>query len=195
MCGLSIMQSFLASNGLRHGVLVTCDPYTKIVDPEDKNTALLFGDAATATLVGPEPVLACGPFSFGTQGESAAALRCHDGRLSMNGREVFNFAARTIPADLDALLARAGLAKEAVDCFIFHQGSRFIVESLAKYARLPMEKVRVGIEHIGNTVSSSIPLLLERELDRPGSDTIVLSGFGVGLSWATCVCQRMRPFR
>lgn len=194
VCGLSVLQSFLASNGLGHGVLLTCDPYSKIVDPDDKNTALLFGDAATATLIGPDPAFACGPFSFGTRGQAASALEFRDGRLHMNGREVFNFAAKVVPADMDRLLARAGVAREDVDCFIFHQGSRFIVESLARYARLPTNKIRLGLEQVGNTVSSSIPLLLAEELANPASRTIFMSGFGVGLAWASCLCRRPGAF-
>lgn len=188
--GLSILQSFLASNGLRRGVIITADPYSKIVDPEDKNTVLLFGDAATATLVGPEPQLACGPFVFGSQGDLTGALVCKDGVLRMNGREVFNFAATTVPGNIAALFEKAGVAKEDVDSFIFHQGSRYIVDTLTRRLGLDASKVRIDMEETGNTVSSSIPLLLEKELDDPTSHLLVLSGFGVGLSWASCICRK-----
>jgi 3-oxoacyl-[acyl-carrier-protein] synthase-3 len=188
--GLSILQSFLAANGKSCGVLVTCDPYSKIIDPADKNTALLFGDAATATLIGPDPIYQCGPFTFGTQGDLTGVLACREGKLQMNGREVFNFAATAVPRDINGLLEAAGLAKDDVDCYIFHQGSRYIVETLAKRIGLNRDKVRADIKEIGNTVSSSIPILLQRELDNPSSKIIVLSGFGVGLSWSSCVCKR-----
>jgi len=128
--GLSVLGAFMQSNRLTKGVLITCDPYSKIIDPEDKNTVLLFGDAATATLFGPEPVFECGPFSFGTQGDLTGALWCCKGKLHMNGREVFNFAATTVPKHVEKLLAQAGMDKGAVDCYIFHQGSRYIVETL-----------------------------------------------------------------
>jgi 3-oxoacyl-[acyl-carrier-protein] synthase-3 len=189
--GISVLQSFLAANGLSHGVLITCDPYSKIVDPEDKNTVLLFGDAATATLIGPDPVFACGPFVFGTQGDLDGALICREGVLHMNGREVFNFAATKVPPSVQRLLAKAGISKEEVDAYIFHQGSRFIVETIARRCGLSKEKVLIGIEETGNTVSSSIPILLQGELSKPAIKTVVLSGFGVGLSWASCVCQRL----
>jgi 3-oxoacyl-[acyl-carrier-protein] synthase-3 len=77
-----------------------------------------------------------------------------------------------------------------VDCYLFHQGSRYIVDTLSKRIGLDRAKVRVDIEDIGNTVSSSIPLLLQRELADPAMKTIVLCGFGVGLSLAGCVCKR-----
>ena len=189
--GVSVLQAFLAANGLSRGVLVTCDPYSKIIDPADKSTVLLFGDAATATLIGPDPVLLCGPFTFGTQGDLAGALSCRDGVLHMNGREVFNFAATVVPRDIARLLDRAELKKEDVDCFLFHQGSRYIVETLAKRIGLEKSKVRMDILRTGNTVSSSIPLLLREEIDNPTVRTMVLSGFGVGLSWSSCVCKKV----
>jgi 3-oxoacyl-[acyl-carrier-protein] synthase-3 len=189
--GLSVLQSFLAGNGLTRGVLITCDPYSKVIDPTDKNTVLLFGDAATATLMGPKPALACEPFVFGTQGDLTGALACRDGTLRMNGREVFNFAATTVPKNIEKLLAKAKMSKDAVDCFIFHQGSRYIVETLAKRLGLDRTKARMDIENTGNTVSSSIPILLQRELSDRTIRTIVLCGFGVGLSWASCICKRM----
>jgi 3-oxoacyl-[acyl-carrier-protein] synthase-3 len=192
--GLSIIQGFLQSNGYTRGVLVTSDPYSKIVDRADKNTALLFGDAATATLVGPNPVFRAGPFSLGTHGALHEALICRGGVLSMNGREIFNFTATAVPKDLEKLLAAAHIAKESVDCFLFHQGSKYIVETIARRARIPLEKVRLGMETTGNTVSSSIPLLLEREVADDSVSTIVLSGFGVGLSWGSCVLQRVRRY-
>jgi 3-oxoacyl-[acyl-carrier-protein] synthase III len=190
--GLSVLQSFLAANGLSRGLLVTADPYSKIVDENDKGTALLFGDAASATLIGPDALYVAAPFTFGTHGALHQALICRDGVLKMNGRDVFNFTATAVPGDLAALLDKAGLAVEDVDCFLLHQGSKFIVETIARRAGLPMEKVRLGLENIGNTVSSSIPLLLEQEVKNAQTSTLVLSGFGVGLSWASCVLRRTR---
>jgi 3-oxoacyl-[acyl-carrier-protein] synthase-3 len=190
--GISILQAFLAANGGLRGVLITADPYSKVVDPADKNTALLFGDAATATLIGPEPVFSAGPFRFGTHGAMYEALICRDGVLHMNGREIFNFTATAIPGEVDKLLAAAALTKENVDCFLFHQGSKYIVETIARRAHIPLEKVRIGIEETGNTVSSSIPLLLQRELDEGSNSVILLSGFGVGLSWGSCILKRVR---
>jgi 3-oxoacyl-[acyl-carrier-protein] synthase-3 len=188
--GLSVMQSLLEANGLTRGVLVTCDPYSKIIDPEDKNTVLLFGDAATATLVGPKPVLRTDTFEFGTRGDVTGALICRDGKLEMNGRDVFNFAATVVPKNVEKLLDKAQVGKEAVDRFLFHQGSAYIVETLRKRLGLPAEKVPLGIRDIGNTVSSSIPILLQRELADPAARTFVLCGFGVGLSWASCLSTR-----
>lgn len=187
---LSIIQSFMLMNGMTIGVLITCDPYSKVIDPNDKGTVLLFGDASTATLIGSNPILTCDSFLFGTKGDLQGALVCHGGVLSMEGREVFNFAVTTVPNHVNNLLNKAGLTKDDIDCYVFHQGSRFIVETLAKRLTIESTKVRVGIESTGNTVSSSIPLLLQGELSDSSIRKIVLCGFGVGLSWAGCVCNR-----
>jgi len=188
--GLSILQGFMLANGLQRGVLITADPYSKIVHPEDKNTALLFGDAATATLMGPEPVLAVGPYAFGTEGAAHEALACHDGQLSMNGRQVFNFAATRVAPHILALLERAGWDKTAVDAYLLHQGSKYIVDTICTRLGATQDQKRLGLLNVGNTVSSSIPLLLEQELNNPAACKLVLSGFGVGLSWASCLCER-----
>lgn len=187
---LSVIQSFMISNGMNCGVLITCDPYSKVIDPDDKGTALLFGDASTATLIGSNPILTCDSFLFGTQGDLQGALVCREGVLSMDGREVFNFAVTTVPKHVEDLLTKTGLSKNEVDCYIFHQGSRYIVETLSKRLGLDKAKVRMDIESTGNTVSSSIPVLLQRELSDSTVKTILLCGFGVGLSWASCVLNR-----
>ncbi|MDQ2149848.1 ketoacyl-ACP synthase III [Alcaligenaceae bacterium C4P045] len=188
--GLSILQGFMLANGLQRGVLITADPYSKIVDPDDKNTALLFGDAATATLIGPDPAFTVGPYSFGTEGAAHEALVCQNGQLSMNGRQVFNFAATRVAPHILALLERAGWEKTAVDAYLLHQGSKYIVDTICSRLGATPEQKRLGLMDVGNTVSSSIPLLLEQELSNPNARKLVLSGFGVGLSWASCLCER-----
>ncbi len=188
--GLSILESFVASNDLNCGVIITCDPYSRIVDRNDKATALLFGDAATATMVNRSPLLVSRKFLFGTRGDKDGALACNNDVLSMNGRLVFNFANTLVPSQIDKLLTEAGIKPYQVDSYIFHQGSKYIVDAITKRLRISKEKVKGGIEDIGNTISSSIPILLEKDLFNIDVRTIVLSGFGVGLSWASCIYQR-----
>lgn len=188
--GLSVLTSFMAANGLSKGVLITCDPYSKIIDPEDKGTVLLFGDAATATLISDDPVLVCESFDFGSQGDVSGALVEDSGRLHMNGREVFNFAATVVPKSVSTLLNKMSLGKDDIDAYLFHQGSRYIVETIAKRLKLDLAKVRIDMKEIGNTVSSSIPLLLAKEIKNLDSKKVLLCGFGVGLSWASCICQK-----
>jgi 3-oxoacyl-[acyl-carrier-protein] synthase-3 len=192
---LSVVEAFMRANGFRTGTILTCDPYSKILEPGDRNTALLFGDAAAATLL-----RASGPgvrgwkpsrFAFATCGASAEALHNRDGRLSMDGRAVFNFSATVVPDQIRALVAAAGLTFADIDLFVFHQGSKFIVDTLRKRLDLPEAKVPVALEDLGNTVSSSIPLALAPHLHRTDLRRILLSGFGVGLSWASGLLERV----
>lgn len=188
--GLAVVEGLMQRSDMRYGVLITADPYSGIVDPEDRSTALLFGDAATATLVGPNARFRLGEFSFGTAGESREALVCREQRLSMNGRSIFEFCAKTIPDDITEVLTLNGIAIDAVDRFYFHQASRFLVETLARRLRLDPKKASFRAAEYGNTVSSSIPILLESDLEDHSVGTALLSGFGVGLSWASVVAFR-----
>ncbi|MGN6313444.1 MAG: ketoacyl-ACP synthase III [Rhodanobacteraceae bacterium] len=188
--GLAIVRAFMQAQGLKRGVLVTADPYSKIIDPNDRNTVLLFGDAASATLIDVDPVWSMEAFSLKSRGKDWPAICTESGKFKMDGRSVFNFAATTIPEDVKAVLAGAGLSLDDVDRFVLHQGSRFIVKTIADRLRQPAEKFPIEIERCGNTVSSTIPLIAERLLHNRSVRNVVLSGFGVGLSWGSCLCRR-----
>lgn len=191
--GLAIVRAFMCAQGLQRGVLVTADPYSKIIDPDDRNTVLLFGDAATATLIDVNPLWSMDAFSLKSRGKDWKAIRTEDGKFAMDGRSVFNFAATTIPEDVKTMLVGTGTSPDEVDCYILHQGSRFIVKTIADRLRQPLNKFPIEIEHCGNTVSSTIPLIAERLLQDSSVKNVVLSGFGVGLSWASCLCRRTDP--
>ena len=188
--GLAVITGFMKQAGLKRGILITADPYSKIIDPADENTSLLFGDAATATLIDDDPVLELGASIFCTDGSKGDALKNIDSKLHMNGRQVFNFAATEVPKQINELLVKCKIEKEKVDLFVMHQGSKFIVETITKKMSLPISKVPVAIEKTGNTVSSSIPLILESTIDQREIKSILISGFGVGLSWASMMLNK-----
>jgi 3-oxoacyl-[acyl-carrier-protein] synthase-3 len=191
---LSIVKAFMQTNGFKTGLLFTADPYSKIIDPNDKNTVLLFGDAAAVTLLQESEDVdgAWIPraFSFASKGKKWQALHNHNKYLVMNGRAVFNLTVTQVPVQIKHLLDAAGLSSHDVDLFLFHQGSKYMLEQLSMRMNLSAEKVPIDLAKQGNTVSSSIPLLLEKYLDSENLKTIVMSGFGVGLSWASCLLSR-----
>ncbi len=189
--GLSVLSAFMEANGMRCGVLVTADPYSSIIDPADKNTSLIFGDGATATLLNDDPLYVATSFNFGTLGSEAEHLACNGGRLTMNGRAVFNFAAKNVPIDIQGVLQKNGLDVGSVDRFVLHQGSRFIVDTIADRLGVPREKARFYAAEYGNTVSSSIPMILAEEMKDASNRVILLSGFGLGFSWASTVLKRV----
>jgi 3-oxoacyl-[acyl-carrier-protein] synthase-3 len=188
--GLSIIQSFMNASGMQNGLLFTADPYSKIIDPADKTTTLLFGDAASVTHIGKNPVFLSGKFTFGTQGNGYEHLINRQGKLHMNGREIFNFSARKVPEDIKKVIEANQLTLEQIDCFLLHQGSKYIIDFIVKRLDIPPNKAPRNIKEFGNTVSSSIPILLQEILFESSIRKIVLSGFGVGLSWASGVLMR-----
>lgn len=191
---ISIVKSFMEANNFRAGLLFTSDPYSKIINPDDKNTMLLFGDAATVTLLREHNhrtgLWLAKKFCFATRGSEGNALHNRDHELFMNGRAIFTFCVTQVPLQVRELLDGSHMSCEDIDMFLFHQGSKYMVEQIRKRLSLPENKVPIKISGYGNTVSSSIPLLLEDYLDVQDISNIVLSGFGVGLSWASCLISR-----
>lgn len=207
-------KGFMIAQNCKRAVVVTCDPYSKIMNRADKSTIAVFGDAAAATLLDGEGSGTICQGDFGTDGTLGSNLIVKRGRgtspiaalhqpfphidaskeadyyLHMNGRGVFNFVMTEVPSSIARALERNGLTMDQIDLFAVHQGSLYMLLQLAKAARIPREKLLVNLEHYGNTVSSSIPLLLEQHLDRPSElagKRILISGFGVGLSWGSLV--------
>lgn len=184
---LAIVKSFMEAQGMRRGLLITADPYSKVMNEADKNTAILFGDGATATLLSDAPVWSLKTTKFGTRGAHNTAITiADDGHLTMNGRAVFAFSSTTVPGMIKDLVAADGRSIADIDLFLLHQGSRYIVEAIAKALGVETSKAPFGAAQTGNTVSSSIPLLLA-ECDPQRTPTVVLAGFGAGLSWAAMV--------
>lgn len=189
--GLSVIISFMNENNLKNGLLFTSDPYSDIIDPEDKNTSLLFGDAASVTYINENGEWAPVGFNFGTSGKDYKMLICED-RLFMNGRAIFNFAVVNIPVKIKELMERHGVIDSDVDKYIFHQASKYIVDILAKRLNIDGSKVPFGMQDYGNTISSSIPLILEEEIENRENSLLVISGFGVGLSWGNAILKYIK---
>jgi 3-oxoacyl-[acyl-carrier-protein] synthase-3 len=189
VAALAIVTGYLKATGGRRALLFTADPYSKIQDPEDRNTALIFSDAAAVALIGETPRWRIGPaFDCGTEGARSSALRvAPGGRLEMNGRAVFDFCALNVPGSIERVLAANEVAKEEVDAFVLHPGSKYIVDTI--HARLKLPPVGFPAPY-GNTVSSSVPLMLS-DMDPNTARIVVVSGFGVGLSWATTVLRTL----
>lgn len=195
--GLSALIPFLEHARLTRALLVTADCYSKVMDPADRATAPLFSDAAAATLIHDRPIYRLGKPLFGTDGGGAETLivKCGGSRapaehskLYMDGRAIYSFAMSRIPQHVEQCLASNGLGQEDIDRFVFHQANRFMLESLRDRMKLPAGKVVIDVADGGNTVGSTIPIALEPLLDeRPRR--ILISGFGVGLSWATNVLE------
>ena len=193
--GLAVAVSFMEANGLETGLLFTADPYSKIVDEADRNTAMIFGDAATVSLLGPiqsgENGFLLKASRFHTEGGRAKALMRRGETLSMDGRAVFNFSAVAVPKQILSLLEAQSLTFDDIDYFLLHQGSKFLIDTIRKRLGVSAEKLPFAVQQYGNTVSSSIPLLLAGHMDDPSVGRLVLSGFGVGLASASSLLERI----
>ena len=194
--GINVLQSFMIANKMKKGVLITVETYSKIINPNDRNTKPLFSDAAAATLISESGEIEICDYSFLTDGSSSAALSCKPNNFGtpeffMDGRKVFNFVVSNIPNEINKILKKNKLEIEEIDYFVFHQASKFVLDTLSeKLGLLTSNKVIYEIEKVGNTASSSIPIALKNisnKLDKPVN--ILISGFGVGLSSATTVLK------
>jgi len=189
---LHISKDFMEANGLERGLLFTSDPYSDIVDPNDKNTDLIFGDAATVTLLSNDPKFEIGKGAFVTDGYAYEKLiKRKDEYLYMDGRGIFNFVMRSTPGVVESCLQKNDAVKEDVDIFIFHQASKYVIENLARRMKIAEDKVPFTIAEYGNTVSSSIPIIFERYLEMTSEQKIIICGFGVGLSLAASLVRRV----
>jgi 3-oxoacyl-[acyl-carrier-protein] synthase III len=187
VAALAAVSGYLMATGGKRAIIFTADPYSKSMSEDDKNTSMIFGDAATATLIEEGDAWRIGAFDAGTKA-SRALERDAEGVLRMNGRAVFDFCAMNVPGSVKRTLEANGLTLEDVDAFALHPGSKFIVDTVAKRIGIPAADALPCAE-FGNTVSSSIPLILA-ELDPATSPTVLVSGFGVGLGWSTTVLSR-----
>ena len=190
--GLNVLKNFMLGNKMRKGLLFTADPYSKVLNPNDYITELLFGDASTCTLLSDDPVYRIGNSLFGTDGSKHQAIKVDNQTklLSMDGRDVFNFSMRIIPNNIIDCLRINESSIESVDLIILHQASKYIVENIRKKFGLTDDKVPFQASKYGNTVSSTIPLVLDTYMD-DGLISILLCGFGVGLSWASTLLKPM----
>ena len=186
--GLSNIIAFMQSNGLKNGLLFTADPYSEIIDHDDKNTALIFGDGATVTYISENPLYIAKDFSFGTNGKAYREILCED-KLYMNGRAVFNFTATTIPKHIQKLLVKNDLEDSDIDKYILHQGSKYIVDTIRKRLKVDESKVPFDMYEYGNTVSSAVPIIVEKELQN-NPQRLLLSAYGIGLSWGSAIIER-----
>lgn len=207
--GLSIADGLIRSGVARNVLLITADTYSKYIDRGDRSLRTIFGDAAAATLVTAVNQAELSGFVFGTDGSGADTLLVNDGgcrpaadaikprgrkrwksRLYMDGPSLISFTVEAIPKLIDQVLVRAGIEKSEVDFFLLHQATHKMLSQLQTKIGFGDEKIPIRLKNCGNTVSSTIPILIHDlrnsgEL-KPGM-VVTLVGFGVGWSWAGCV--------
>jgi len=202
------LASLLIHGGCRRVLLLNGDTSSLLINPEDRATALLFGDAGAASALehseGVPPI----HFVLGTDGGGARNLIVAGGgfrpptpdprrastfadhHLFMEGGEVFSFALRAVPKLVQETLANAGLEGDQIDALLLHQANRFMQRHIVKKLGLPEARAPMNIDRYGNTSSASIPLLMTTDLaTRLTTEPmrIMSVGFGIGYSWGAAL--------
>lgn len=187
---LNVMKTFMEANNFKNGLLFTSDPYSEIVNDEDKNTSLIFGDGASVTWLSDNYIYNIGNICTYSDGSQYNMLiHEHNKPLFMDGRIIFNFALENVPNVVNDTLQASNLYYDDIDLFIFHQASKYIIDNITRRMKLDKLKVPFKINEYGNTVSSSIPIILEDYLNT-ATEKILLCGFGVGLSIASTILYK-----
>ncbi len=200
---LSVARAYVDSGTCRKVLTIGAEALTKLIDWEDRSTAVLFGDGAGAAIIEAVPEgYGFKSFVLGSDGSGADHLhiqavgKCLPSgkplhpKLEMNGREVFKFAVRVMnTATVDAV-AKAGLASDDISLFVPHQANLRIIDAARERLNLPPERVVVTVDEYGNNSTASIPLALVHALDDNRiheGDNLLLVAFGGGLTWAASV--------
>lgn len=199
--GLWLASMLLSSGSAERVLLAVGDTSSRVVDLQDRATAMLFGDAGAVTALTKSSGTGLSHFILGSDGGGFQNLIIREGafrtgeaeagptpsKLFMDGGEIFNFTLKAVPSLVKDLFEVSGIGSDLHDAFLFHQANTFMINYLAKKSNLPREKVPINIDRYGNTSSATIPLLMADDLAQTliNQETrLAMFGFGVGYSWA-----------
>jgi 3-oxoacyl-[acyl-carrier-protein] synthase III len=188
--GLVTINGLIRSGAGKRFLLICSDTYTKYINKHDRSCRPIFSDAATATLVEDDGRNNLGVPIFMTDGSGAQNLKVDDGRLFMDGAKVLMFTMAEVPRATRALLHMNEACIDEVDHFVFHQASRVVLMNLQRLLNIPNKKLLINFENVGNTVSSSIPVAIQGQINNDlfGQEKLIaMVGFGVGYSLAGCL--------
>jgi 3-oxoacyl-[acyl-carrier-protein] synthase-3 len=213
--GLSLADGLIKSGVAKRVLFITSETYTKMIDPADRSLRTIFGDGAAATLIEAHDTPSLSSFRFGTDGSGANTLlatekgfrsapcpieprhrRRWKSDLYMDGPALIKFSVDSIPGLVKNILEDANLSEEQVGYYLFHQATFKMLNELQQALHITEERMPVLLRDLGNTVSSTLPILIDqmREKEALSSDEMqgkqhLLVGFGVGWSWAGCLWQ------
>ncbi|MBE6136870.1 MAG: ketoacyl-ACP synthase III [Erysipelotrichaceae bacterium] len=201
---LNVASSLLEANGFKYALVVGAEKLSKLLDYNDRSTAILFGDGAGACVVSADENNAY--FYCKAKGDTNDVLYasgvkgskplnnscCEDYYLKMNGREVYRFAVDALDDAITSILNKSQMTIEDIDYIVPHQANIRIIDQVAKQMNIPYEKVLTNLNKFGNTSAASIPLLLSEAYNEnkiKKGDNVLLAGFGAGLTWASAIIK------
>jgi 3-oxoacyl-[acyl-carrier-protein] synthase-3 len=207
--GITTATQFIANGMYKYVLVVGVETLSKITNYKDRNTCVLFGDGAGAAVIGEvQEGYGFQSFELGADG-SGGPLLCQPAGgsripatsesveqnlhyLAMAGGEVFKFAVRVMNSATEAVLAKAGLEKDAIDLLVPHQANKRIIDSAVQRFGLSEEKVAINLDRYGNMSSASIPVALDEAVEAgrvKAGDNVILVGFGGGLTWGATLLK------
>ncbi len=191
---LNIAKSLLSQKNISNGLIICADVYTKYIEKNNSACRPIFSDASSSIIVGKCRTLSIKEFDFGTDGSGAFDLYLKDNskNIYMNGSKVALFTIKRVPISIMKLLKKNKLKIANIDKFIFHQASKFVLNQIYRILKINKNKVYENYQKYGNTVSSSIPIALKEAANKKlikNNDNVILSGFGVGLSWSSVLIK------
>ena len=193
--GLSVLNSLISSKIVNNGVIICCDMYTKFINPSDRSTKTIFSDGGSLSFLEKSFDADYLSFDFKTQGDMFDSLIIEKGaaksfgtpEIEMRGSDIFMFTQNTVKRSVKDFILRS---KHFPQKLFFHQASKMVMDSFSEHFK---DNTVVRCEReIGNITSSTIPYILKQERDNGNlkkDDVILLSGFGVGLSVASCILR------
>ena len=185
---LDTARAMLMAHSGRYALVVGAEQMSHVLDMTDRNTCVLFGDAAGAAVFALEEDAEYA-YVCGTRGDLAIQVGGprREMPMTMEGQNVFRFAVSTIPATVNELLEKTGKTLEEIDWVICHQANQRIIDASVRRLGVPAEKFYKNLDRYANTSAASIPLAIA-EMKESGrlekGQRVILCGFGGGLTWA-----------
>jgi 3-oxoacyl-[acyl-carrier-protein] synthase III len=211
---LNMAGQAIRSGSINTALVIGAETLSRIVNWQDRDTCILFGDGAGAFVLqsSPEPggLLSAVTRSDGSGGDllsvpaggsrlpaNANTVKNGYHYIQMNGKEVYRFATRVMAQATREAVEAANLKMDDIAMLIPHQANQRIIETAMKNLNIPMERCMVNLERYGNTSTASIPIAaveaVEKNRIKPG-DNVVFVGFGAGLTWGALVVEWSEPF-
>lgn len=202
--GLYLAATMLKCGGHQRILVLHGETPSRFIAPDDHATKLLFSDAGSAAAVELSPGAPATHFNLHTDGSGYGGLIVKGGAfrdrtpadprdlcLTMDGAGIFNFTIKRVPAMIRDALELSGCTVQDIDLYAFHQSNQFIMKHLMKKSGLPEDRVPVTLGDMGNCGGPSVPITVARTLpaQRDATKTLMLLGYGVGLSWGAAVVR------
>ena len=207
--GIATGANFIATGAYKKVLVIGAEVLSRILDWEDRNTCVLFGDGAAAVVLGEvEEEYGIKGYHLGAKGDiervlyqpaggsiepaSVDSVKARQHFIKMQGPDVFKFAVKALPDGLEKSLAKSGMDASELDLVVPHQANMRIIQSAAKRFNIPVDKFHINLHKYGNTSSASVGLALAEAVELgkiKKGDNIAMVGFGAGLTYAACIVK------